>query len=137
MGVPHDSFKPYDASLATGIPPESLKPRPLFRDFTQPEIHGAAGSAYLLANDMFRWRAMSHGIPAESFAAGANPVPKWGTTSETSGISIPGTPQGNNRNIDMATVFDEHRKKWIHSYFIKAPLCDTHQLYDRIVKEIK
>ena len=135
MGMPVYSYRPYNATEAAGITPEALKTEPLFRDFTQSEIYGENGSAYLFANNVFRWRVLSHGIPAESFATGANPVPKWGTN--TQGVVIPGSPRGSVRNVDMATQYKNHRDDWLHSYFISAPLLDTHELFDRIVTEIE
>ena len=135
LGMPVYSYRPYNATEAAGITPEALKTEPLFRDFTQSEIYGENGSAYLFANNVFRWRVLSHGIPAESFATGANPVPKWGTN--TQGVVIPGSPRGSVRNVDMATQYKNHRDDWLHSYFISAPLLDTHELFDRIVTEIE
>ena len=139
MGMPVDTYRHYNATEAASINPESLKTRPLFRDFTKSEIYDENGSAYLLSNNVFRWRVLSHGIPAESFATGANPVPKWdGRSRTTDGDSDePESETESGSNVNMATLFDAHRNNWIHSYFIKAPLIDTHQLFDRIVKEVK
>ena len=77
-----------------------------------------------------RWYALSHGIPSESFSAGANPVPKWNNDSDE---------DIETRNIDMATeCVPEGRDElpWIHSYFIDNSLFDTQVLYDRIVEQI-
>ena len=139
MGMPVDTYRHYNATEAASTHPESLKTRPLFRDFTKSEIYDENGSAYLLSNNVFRWRVLSHGIPAESFATGANPVPKWdGRSRTTDGDSDePESETESGSNVNMATLFDAHRNNWIHSYFIKAPLIDTHQLFDRIVKEVK
>lgn len=138
-GMPVYSYRPYNATESAGINPEALETKPLFRDFTQSEIYDENGSAYLLSNNVFRWRVLSHGIPAESFATGANPVPKWdGRSRTTDGDSDePESETESGSNVNMATLFDAHRNNWIHSYFIKAPLIDTHQLFDRIVKEVK
>lgn len=132
------SYRPYNAIEAAGINPESFKTMPLFRDFTESGIYEENGSGFLLSNTMFRWRCLSHGIPVESFAAGANPVPKWGADSGASeDISRPTHEDVQERNIDMATGLGKHRGNWIHSYFIKAPLLDTHKLFDGIVNELK
>ena len=107
-----------------------------FRDFTQSEIYDENGSAYLLSNNVFRWRVLSHGIPAESFATGATPVPKWNggdTSKEGLGDDSSGVDA---RNVDMAKSFKSHRNDWIHSYFISAPLLDTYELFHRIVTEV-
>ena len=138
-GMPVYSYRPYNATEAAGINPEALETKPLFRDFTQSEIYDENGSAYLLSNNVFRWRVLSHGIPAESFATGANPVPRWNARWRTSdGDSDESELAGmNGGNVDMATVFGAHRDDWLHSYFISAPLLDTHELFERIVTEIE
>ena len=44
----------------------------LFKDFSDEQIYGDGGSAFLQTNAMVRWYALSHGIPAESFAVGSS-----------------------------------------------------------------
>ena len=76
---------------------------------------------------------LSHGIPAESLATGANAVPKWGVS----------------RNFDMAkdcsvipkqTSTDSrasaNQDSWIHSYFIQYPMSKTYKLYEKLVSQI-
>ena len=104
----------------------NLMARPFFRDFRDKEIYGESGSDFVRTNDFVRWYALSHGIPAESFAAGANPVPKW----EEQGC-----------NVDMAydcNPAEENNTpvKWVHSYFIGNSLFDTRKLYEKLVKQI-
>ena len=104
----------------------NLMARPFFRDFRDKEIYGESGSDFVQTNDFVRWYALSHGIPAESFAAGANPVPKW----EEQGC-----------NVDMAydcNPAEENNTpvKWVHSYFIGNSLFDTRKLYEKLVKQI-
>jgi len=137
-GHPIYSYRHYNAAEAAGINPDSLKARPLFSNFTKSGIYGDNGSSFLQANQIFHWRVMSHGIPAESFAAGANSVPKWNTQHQQD-ADRPDVDEEMEEeiNVDMATRFKEHRGKWIHSYFIGAPLCDTFKLFERIVKEVK
>jgi len=100
-----------------------LKTCPFFRDFTESGIYGEGGGGFVTSHDYFRWRVLSHGIPAESFATGANPVPKWEKES---------------CNVDMATQCkpdqnDPNPIMWMHSYYIGKPLKDTFRLYDEIV----
>ena len=81
---------------------------------------------------MVRWYALSHGIPAESYATGANPVPKWVKTG-------PGDVK--KCNVDMATDCNpagpnNGTVEWVHSYFIKNSLFDTKVLYETLAKEI-
>ena len=123
------------------IPSATLKIHPFFKDFSDERIYGEGGSAFLQSNDMVRWYALSHGIPAESFAAGANPVPKWGTSVLGNILAQADYNNGLIRNVDMATkCVPKGRKEkelpWIHSYFIKNSLLDTKVLYDALVKRI-
>ena len=77
---------------------ESLRERPFFRSFRDSEIYGEGGSEFIRTNNFVRWYALSHGIPSESFSAGANPVPKWND------CTLPNSSKGDlARNIDMAT----------------------------------
>ena len=120
-GFPIRQYRKCNPAEAANIPREGLKTAPLFRDFTEAGIYGADGSSYVQSNDLFRWRVHSHGIPAESFAAGANPVPEWSD------------------NIDMAVECgrDENKDEdgkveWLHSYFIQRSMHDTGNLYDKL-----
>ena len=125
----------------------SLKVRPFFRDFRDRGIYGEDGSAFVRTNAFVRWYALSHGIPAESFAAGANPVPKWNgdSSSEEQGDDNANINKLSDRNINMATDCNPNRDgdgkpigdvEWIHSYFIQKPLRDTKILYEKLVETI-
>ena len=120
-------YRNYNASEAAAISPDDLKIRPFFQNFSETAIYGTGGGLFVQDNDHFRWRVLSHGIPAESFAAGANPVPKW---------------ESDKLNVNMATkcgreVGDKVNIEWIHSYFIQRSLYDTHRLYEQLVNCIK
>jgi hypothetical protein len=115
--------------------------RPFFKDFRDAQIYGDGGSAFLLANDMVRWYALSHGIPAESYAAGANPVPKWDQARQSESLGQTDSDDVKIRNVDMATDCNpagpkKGAVKWIHSYFISNSLFDTEVLYDALAREI-
>ena len=121
------------------IPAATLKIHPFFKGFRDEEIYGEGGSAFLQSNDMVRWYALSHGIPAESFAAGANPVPKWGPSVLGNILDQADYNNGLNRNVDMArNCLPKGRKElpWIHSYFIKNSLFDTKVLFKALVEKI-
>ena len=123
------------------IPAATLKIHPFFKGFRDEEIYGEGGSAFLQSNDMVRWYALSHGIPAESFAAGANPVPKWGSVIHGSISARTDYNKGLGRNVNMAKncIPDGHGKEelpWIHSYFIKNSLFDTKVLFKALVEKI-
>ena len=79
-GQTHSYTRHYNAVEAAGIDPEDLKTRPLFSDFLRRQVYGAGGHDFLSSTNevsrMARWRMLSHGIPSESFAVGANPGPR-------------------------------------------------------------
>ena len=105
------------------------------------ELYGEGGSAFLQANPYVLWYALSHGIPAESFAAGANPVPKWGTAYQGDSSSLSSPAEVTVRNIDMAEECKPGGPKsgtvnWIHSYFIQNSYFDTCVLYEKLVEHI-
>ncbi len=131
-------YMKYEPDETASIADTNLMVRPFFKDFRDGQIYGEGGNAFLQTNDMVRWYALSHGIPAESFAAGANPVPKWGKD-----------------NIDMAIDFNPNAQStkeatpdpqmgnpgseivdWKHSYFIENSLFDTNNLYEKLVEKI-
>lgn len=140
-GEPQEGLRLYKPEEAELIPSENLMVRPFFLDFRDKQIYGEGGSAFLKANDFIRWYALSHGMPAESFATGANPVPKWGSTMQGNPVKQKLFNTGVFRNIDMATNCipegaNVKEMPWVHSYFIKKSLFDTRVLYEALVKII-
>ena len=125
-GAPVYDYRRYTPQETLTIADTNLMVRPFFRDFRDKEIYGEGGGDFVQTNAFTRWYALSHGIPTESYAVGANPVPKW----ETAG-----------NNIDMAVYCNPAEKsnkpvKWVHSYFIGNSLFDTRKLYEELVKQI-
>lgn len=122
-------------SEAEAIAPEQLRLRPFFSDFRDAEIYGEEGSTFVRTNAFIRWYALSHGIPAESFAAGANPVPKWDGVNRAERDK---ESYANIRNINMATKCgrnstEDNPENWCHSYFIQFSLYNTSKLYKKLV----
>ena len=123
------------------ISDESLKAHPFFRGFRDAELYGEGGSVFLQANPYVLWYALTHGIPAESFAAGANPVSAWGATVQGNILKQVGFKQGAIHNVDMASNCIPKTKgvevlPWIHSYFIENSLFDTAILYEALTVQI-
>jgi len=146
-GEPKYSYRKYTPEETFSIADTNLMVRPFFKDFSDGQIYGEGGSAFLQANDMFRWYALSHGIPAESFAAGANPVPRWGAPVQGNIVDRMKSNGNLIRNINMARncvpgtdddKANESEKElpWIHSYFIENSLFDTQILYEALVEQI-
>ena len=134
------SCRKYTPEEAATIAGTNLMVRPFFKDFRDEQIYGEGGSAFLQANDIVRWYALSHGIPAESFAAGANPVPKWTADGRNINMARECKPKDNNSEdpqTELGEGDDEGNEvNWIHSYFISKSLFDTQILYDKLVKQI-
>ena len=140
-GETYYSYPKYTPEEALLIAATNLMVRPFFKDFRDVQIYGGGGSAFLLANDMVRWYALSHGIPAESYAAGANPVPKWDRARLGESLGQTDSDDVKIRNVDMSTDCNpagpkKGAVKWIHSYFISNSLFDTKVLYDALAREI-
>ena len=133
------SYRKYTPEETTSIADTNLMVHPFFKDFSDGQIYGEGGSAFLQANEMVRWYALSHGIPAESFAAGANPVPKWDETRNVD-MAIDCNPKAKNTNGGGSDPQEGNSGRqnvnWIHSYFIGNSLFDTKKLYEKLVEEI-
>jgi len=125
-GEPQYRYRKYTPEEANLIADTNLMARPFFKDFRDEELYGEGGNVFLQSNSIVRWYALSHGIPAESFATGANPVPKWDAA-------------GN--NVDMAVECNPSKEsekpvEWVHSYFIRKSLFETKILYENLVDRI-
>jgi len=140
-GETYYSYPKYTPEEAFVIADTNLMARPFFKDFRNEQIYGEGGSSFLQANDIVRWYALSHGIPAESFAAGANPVPKWELAQQSEALSQSDSDDTKIRNVNMAVDCNPSGPrrgavKWVHSYFIRNSLFDTKVLYETLVKTI-
>ena len=140
-------YRKYTPEETASIADTNLMVRPFFKDFRAEEIYGEGGSGFVSTNNIVFWHALSYGIPAESFAVGANQVPRWGATVEGNIMESKDFETGLIRNVDMAkncvpgtdeddTYEDNKELPWIHSYFIKNSLFDTTVLYEALVEKI-
>jgi hypothetical protein len=154
-GEPFYTYRRYTPEETVEITDESLMVHPFFKNFADEGIYGDGGSELVRTNSYVRWYALSHGIPAESFAAGANPVPQWGVGRRNVDMAItrksqaqdqeessvePDGDSGDDGNPDILDQGQEieivKRGKWVHSYFIEMSLFETKELYERLVNEI-
>ncbi|MBR4257937.1 MAG: hypothetical protein IKQ17_02790, partial [Kiritimatiellae bacterium] len=139
-GAPIYDYRKYTPEETSAIADTNLMVRPFFRDFRDTQIYGEGGSEFLLANENVRWYALSHGIPAESFAAGANPVPNWSTEGRNVDMAKECNPKAvspGGAQVELDTEDDdEGMVNWIHSYFIGKSLFDTKLLYEKLVGHI-
>ena len=133
-------YMKYEPEETASIADTNLMVRPFFKDFRDEQIYGEGGSEFLQTNDMVRWYAFSHGIPVESFAAGANPVQKWKADERNINMARECKPRDNNSEdsqTELAEGDDEEKEvNWIHSYFISKSLFETQILYGKLVKQI-
>ena len=88
--------RPYSPEEAAGIPDSALRHAPFFGAFDNGEIVTDAGSQFLREHPEVCNRILADGIPAESFAAGANGV--WLDESATRADS--------GRNVEMSVNND-------------------------------
>ncbi len=127
-------MSPISPADAAALPSDLIKTNSFFGPFSDRQIYESVDGA-LVAND-YSYRAMllTHAIPSESFAVGANPVPAWGP--EDVGIGKL------SRNIDMAKFkkgvedLPENKQKWVHSYFINRSPKRTRELYKSVIEQI-
>lgn len=139
-GEPKYRHRRYTSGEAALIASTNLMVAPFFKDFRDGQIYGDGGSAFLQANDMVRWYALSHGIPAESYAAGANPVPKWGQKRNIDmaiDCNTKAQSASEGGSVPLFEDIDSTIVDWSHSYFIGNSLFDTKKLYGKIVERIK
>ena len=104
-----------------------LREMPFFGPFGDMSVCGTNGSEVAAARHAYY---MSTCIPAESYAAGANPLP------------IPGAENKNMAEYDCKGEYTTYfwqtkRREWDHGFYINAPLIRTHEFYDDIVKRTK
>ena len=123
---------------ATALSSELMKTNSFFGPFAGREIYESTDGSLVSNGYWYRSMLLTHAIPSESFAAGANPIPAWGLEM------IPGMEGLDDvRNVDMAKFKEgaedlpDDKQEWVHSYFINRSLKRTQQLYDDIVKRIK
>ena len=126
---PHETSAINDSQLMTP---------PFLERSSHGEIHNAIRTEYLgkRENSYAAWRALSHGIPAESFATGANPVLKWDAKATQQGSGKPNSKNSEIRNVDMETECGVHDGDWQHSYFISRSLFDVGGAFGKIIKII-
>ncbi len=84
--------RPYSPEEAAGIPDSALRYAPFFGAFDNGEIVTDAGSQFLREHPEVYNRILADGIPAESFAAGANEINEHSILRKR-GLSAP-LPEG-------------------------------------------
>lgn len=121
---------------AAALSSELMKTNSFFGPFAGREIYESMDGSLVSNGYWYRSMLLTHAIPSESFAAGANPIPAWGPEK------LPDDDADIARNVDMA-MFKEGasdlpkgKRYWVHSYFINRSLKRTQQLYDDIAKKI-
>ena len=96
------------------------------------------GGSEFIRNNEYQWRVLSHGVPAESLAIGANAL----LISNKVETSVLIGKSNTLRNVNMAKecipkgLGDVAELNWIHSYFISISLFETCELFSSLAKEI-
>ncbi len=121
-----------------------LQQIPFFLDFVNAEMHSSSNGAIAANNYLYRAEMLAYAIPSESFAVGANPIPRLDDITDLSEI--------NEGNYNMATLFTNGRddlpgnhptdtkkkhRDWQHSTFVQRSYKRVHQLFKVVVQLIK
>lgn len=124
-------------SEACALPNSVLRVNPFFGHFEDDSIYTPATGIDTNTNAVMRARLLADAIPAESFATGRNPVPKWVDEDDETGEDVV--------NVNMATKFKDQNTigvldlgedNWIHSFFLQAPYMVVRPFYLSIMKVI-
>ena len=143
----------YDASLFSHMVPSDaaeltdaqLQQTPFFLDFSNPEMHTSSNGAVVATNYLYRAEMLAYAIPSESYAVGANPLPRLNAyTNLVTNESV------SSRNFNMASFTegqedlpanggeaDEKYRDWQHSTYVQRSYKRTRHLFREIVKTIK
>jgi len=119
---------------AAALDNDAIRTNSFFGPFSNELMYENSAGSVLANNYEIRAELLTHCIPSESFAVGANPVPAWGDEGSFKDVKA--------RNIDMATFdqgvsdLEEDDQKWVHSYFINRSFKRTIELYESIMKKI-
>ena len=130
----HERLTPAGAAALSS---ELMKTNSFFGPFSGSEIYESTDGSLVSNGYWYRSMLLTHAIPSESFAVGANPIPAWGPEK------LPDDDADIARNVDMALFKEgakdlpEKKREWVHSYFINRSLKRTQQLYKNIINKIK
>ena len=108
-------------------------------------MHTSSNGAIVANNDLYRAEMLAYAIPAESFAAGANPLPG---RDDVSYIDRDKPMFG---SYNMAVLFDagiedlpqngndpdDRQQDWQHSTFVQRSYKRVHQLFKKITQLMK
>ena len=113
---------------------EAIKTNSFFGPFSNGLMYETSAGSVLANNYEIRAELLTHCIPSESFAVGANPVPAWGGEGPID--------DGSTCNIDMSKLkngapdLPEKKQYWVHSYFINRSPKRTAELYKSLINKI-
>jgi hypothetical protein len=131
---------------AAALTDAQLQQTPFFLDFYNPEMYTSPNGAIVATNYLYRAQMLAYAIPAESYAVGANPLPRL-TPMVT--YNLDGDLYCNH---DMATLFtygrddlpenhatdtEKKHRDWQHSTFVQRSYKRVHQLYKVIIRHVK
>jgi len=128
----YDRLSPEGAALLDN---DAIRTNSFFGPFSNELMYENSAGSVLANNYEIRAELLTHCIPSESFAVGANPVPAWGDEGDFKNVKV--------RNYDMGTLKDgvndlpKDERKWVHSCFINRSFKRTSKLYKSIARKIK
>ena len=116
-------------SETTTLTDAVLTDSPFFAHFHDHGVYMSSNGVIVTTNAAYRAQLLADGIPAESFASGANRVPAWG--DEDADATNVNMPRHFKSNMAVAPV-----QNWIHSFFLKVPYMCVYEFYENIVSRI-
>ena len=130
---------------ANELTDSELQQTPFFLDFANPEMHSSSNGLIVTTNYLYRAEMLAYAIPSESYAVGANPLPRMDDITESH------IYEALNGNYNMAILFtygqndlpvngsepEDKYRDWQHSTFVQRSYKRVHQLFKVITKHIK
>lgn len=120
---------------AANLTDEQLRQHPFFLDFYNPEMHTSSNGLIVAINYLYRAEMLAYAIPSESYAVGANPLPKL--TAEDLNVNMADFTDGQSDLPENGQRIQDKHRNWQHSTFVQRTYKRTHQLFDQLINFIK
>lgn len=130
-GQPYQYFSHSTPDEMRAVPDSALRYAPFFSPFDDPQIVTDGGSSFLLANTNVYHRILADGIPAESFATGANVI-------STSKVFLDNQKMPSSKITWWPSVRRKDKAlRWLHSDLKNVAFPYVNQTFSKIVEWVK
>ena len=130
-GQPYQYFSHSTPDEMRAVPDSALRYAPFFSPFDDPQIVTDGGSSFLLANTNAYHRILADGIPAESFATGANVI-------STSKVFLDNQKMPSSKITWWPSVRRKDKTlRWLHSDLKNVAFPYVNQTFSKIVEWVK